>query len=83
MTAIRIPGFTGEASLYISETQYNMAARGRSRANANLLPQLIRRPEDECIPGCICVSPINCPCCQSLLQPWPTRSIDLSDPFAF
>ncbi|NES82678.1 MAG: hypothetical protein F6K10_15420 [Moorea sp. SIO2B7] len=23
-----------------------------------------------CIPGCICVSPINCPCCDSLF-PWP------------
>lgn len=72
-----LPGFTAELSLQRPSGQY-ASLQGRRRARAGMVtPQLlpIRRPGD-CIPGCICVSPFNCHCCESLLpsprEPWPT-----------
>jgi hypothetical protein len=64
-----MPAFTAEASLYKSRTQYNMSVSRFLAAKADIQPQLRLRPPKDCIPGCVCVSPINCPCCKS--WPWP------------
>jgi hypothetical protein len=64
-----LPGFTADDAVYASRTTYN-AASLRAATHSDLLPQLRRWPKDDCIPGCICVSPINCPCCNSW-WPWP------------
>ena len=69
MKTMNIPGFTAEDSLYMSRRQYNMTGTKSLAAKADIRPQIRRRPSEDCIPGCICVSPINCPCCKSL--PWP------------
>ena len=70
MKTMNMPGFTAEASLYAVRTKYRMASAGFFAANGNIQPQLRRTPGD-CIPGCICVSPIDCPCCDSWPWPWP------------
>ena len=67
---MNIPGFSAEDSLYKSRTQYNMTATKILAAKAGIRPQIRPRPKDWCIPGCICVSPINCPCCT--WWPWPS-----------
>jgi hypothetical protein len=69
MNAMTSPGFTAEHSLYRSRTQYKVAVTNYLAGKADIRPQILRWPRDGCIPGCICVSPINCPCCQS--WPWP------------
>jgi hypothetical protein len=69
---MNIPGFTAEASLAKSVERYALVpVRATSAFGGALIPQL-RRLEQPCIPGCICVSPIDCPCC---------NSIDSTDPF--
>jgi len=71
MNTSHLPGFTAEDALYVSAKAYN-AAGLRAAAPSGLQPQLRRRPpNDDCIPGCVCVSPINCPCCSSMPWPWP------------
>lgn len=77
MNAKNMPGFTAEASLYTSGTQYNMNATRFKKAGADIRPQLRPWPKDWCIPGCVCVSPINCPCCDSIGWPWPMESTGL------
>jgi len=73
MSTRNIPGFTAEDSLYIGSTQYSTTTYRFLGAKAEIQPQIRRRPTDGCIPGCICVSPINCPCCGSIDWPqWPT-----------
>ncbi len=79
MNTVNIPGFTAEDSLYISRTQYHMTATRFLGAKVDIQPQIRWRPTDDCIPGCVCVSPINCPCCDS--WPWPTDPFDPTDPF--
>ena len=71
MSTMNIPGFTAEHSLYRHRRHYRMAATALSADRSGILPQLRRRTPDDCIPGCICVSPINCPCCDSLGWPGP------------
>ncbi len=69
---MRMPGFTAEASVYISRTRYNMTATKFFAVRAGIRPQIRPWPPEDCIPGCICVSPINCPCCKSIWPlPWP------------
>jgi hypothetical protein len=62
-----LPGFTADQSVYQSQNQYRAGAV--QAATAGIRPQLRRWPAEDCIPGCICVSPFDCPCCDSL--PWP------------
>jgi hypothetical protein len=67
MSNRRIPGFTAETSIYSSANHYSISSAGV--ATPSILPQLRKFPGGgDCIPGCICVSPINCPCCDTL---WP------------
>jgi len=72
-----IPGFTAETALLSARHRYVANAAGSTGADARVSPQLVRRPKDDCIPGCICVSPINCPCCNSMpWPPWPVSGAD-------
>jgi hypothetical protein len=69
---MNIPGFTAEASLYKTSTQYNMAATTFLTAEPNIRPQIWRWPYGGCIPNCICVGPDACPCCGSIPpRSWP------------
>lgn len=71
---MRMPGFTAEASLYKTSMNYKLAASWAVGACGQaVIPQLriIRIPDKDCIPGCICVSPINCPCCDIIDFPFP------------
>ena len=71
MSTRNIPGFTAEDSLYIGRTQYSTTTFRFLGAKADIRPQIRRWPMDDCIPGCVCVSPINCPCCSSIgWPPW-------------
>jgi hypothetical protein len=66
MTAL---GFTADVTLYKASGRYRVTVGPASGFYAEQVrPQLsIRRNgADGCIPGCICVSPIGCPCCDSL-----------------
>ena len=69
MNTMNMPGFTAENSLYRSRKQYSVTATKFLSSTADIRPQIRRWPPEDCIPGCICVSPINCPCCNS--WPWP------------
>ncbi len=58
-----LPGFTAVASLYMtSNNPYRLASNqaviGFGEA---VIPQAGQPPD--CIPGCICFSPVDCPCC--------------------
>ncbi len=67
-----MPGFGAEDSLGITPGHYYMPQRvGMVRCRADVLAQLAFRrpwPWQHCVPGCICVSPINCPCCGSIFD---------------
>jgi len=67
-----MPGFGAEEGLGASRQRYRTSTAGSAAAGAVVQPQLqlLPRPKGNCIPGCICVSPINCPCCNSW-WPWP------------
>jgi hypothetical protein len=81
MSNRRIPGYTAETSIYSSAMQYRVGPKEAPTPSV-LQPQLRRRPKDDCIPGCICVSPINCPCCDSWWPfPGPTAPVEPSGPF--
>lgn len=70
-----IPRFDAEASLYKTSGHYRLATGRFSGLYAEQVrPQFFypRRGGDWCIPGCICVSPIGCPCCDSLFPTFPT-----------
>ena len=65
-----LPGFTAEKSIWMAKTTYTMGKADFSALGDNILPQLRwPSPEGTCIPGCICVSPIDCPCCYSFPSP--------------
>lgn len=82
MNTMNIPGFTAEDSLYKSRTQYSVTAPKFLAAKADIRPQMIRLPPTEnCIRGCVCVSPFGCPCCDSLGWPGPFDPFDPTDPF--
>jgi hypothetical protein len=83
---MNIPGFTAEASLAKTIGRYTLVPiRATGAFGRALIPQQIRRlgtPNQPCIPGCICVSPFGCPCCDSIGWPWPTTGpFDPTDPF--
>jgi len=61
-----VPGFNAEASVHGSTQRYTQAPETARIALRSLVvaQMLFRRPLGDCIPGCICVSPINCPCCE-------------------
>jgi hypothetical protein len=63
---LMVPGFGAIYSLYCTTNQYDATGvvNGDDRA---IVPSLIRRPDTDCTPGCICVAPWDCPCCESLL----------------
>lgn len=75
---MNMPRFTAEVSLYKTNTQYNTAGIKFSTAEVSISPQTWvwpwLWPKDRCIPGWVCVSPINCPCCEGPLPlgiaPW-------------
>src|SRR5262245_15177054 len=67
-----MPRFTAEASLYISRKLYAVTAIKFLATKPDIQPQVRRWPPGDCDPGCVCFSPINCPCCKSLWPlPWP------------
>ena len=70
---MNLPGFTAEAALGRASNYYGSASNsaGGGSVTAQLRP--IRNPfKPNCIPGCICVSPINCPCCTDFPLPLDT-----------
>ncbi len=67
--SVRMPGYTAEDSLYESSEGYRSATCKNLVANAaGVKPQL--RPlgtgGKSCIPGCLCFTSKDCPCCDSL-----------------
>lgn len=67
---MKIPGFSAEASLESHRGLVVSATEPRDRdLDTVLSPQLMRRYEDRCIPGCICVTGENCPCCDWVSGP--------------
>ncbi len=79
MNSRNIPRFTAESSLVKSGGRYAFVTGRAAGTFGRAIPQLqwlgeIKKP---CIPGCICVSPIGCPCCDSLGWPWPIVLKDL------
>jgi len=80
----RTPGFTAEIALGRGSRPYSSRHKG-GHATPQVVPQFSRlgRPTGECIPGCICVSPFGCPCCKSILEPFPlpTTIEDALGPF--
>ncbi len=79
MMSTKLPGFTAEDSLYASRQHYTMIVTRNVPTEAHIRLQLRRPPKDRCIPGCVCVSPIDCPCCGSLDWPWPFPRPDTND----
>lgn len=77
---MNLPGFTVEASLAKSGGRYAFVPGLATGTFGRAIPQLRRldEPKEPCIRGCICVSPIGCPCCDSL-EPSPTGSLELTD----
>ena len=72
MQSTRMPGFTAEAAHYPSATSYGSRA-ARPEASG-VLPSLVAPGPGRCIPGCICVTPEGCPCCDSIFKPpWGRR----------
>lgn len=67
---MKIPKFSAEASL-VGHSRLVVGAKVERDGAKDLVlfPQMRRRPEDWCIPGCICVTGHNCPCCD--WDPWP------------
>ena len=66
----KLPGFTSEQS--VSSTSQTYKLNASFEFQKGIIPQLIRKSgpwSDWCIPGCICVSPDNCPCCEGLHDP--------------
>jgi hypothetical protein len=70
-----LPNFSGETSLYNTPNSY----RPGFSSNGGILPQLMFGPNG-CIPGCVCVTFENCPCCNTLwdfvggeIAPFPGR----------
>jgi hypothetical protein len=63
---MKLPKFTATASLYKRSSNYESILSRKLEVNeTNVIPQMrIRNPD--CIPGCICFSPTNCPCCESI-----------------
>jgi hypothetical protein len=70
-----LPGFTASSSLHQRVGQYTShvgPAAGQAAVQAQLLWP---RGPGGCIPGCICVTFDNCPCCKSIFDIFagPTR----------
>lgn len=66
---MNMPGFTAEAAVYATGRSYRAKARfSGSNAASGVSPSLIgsRGSGRACIPGCICVQPEGCPCCESI-----------------
>jgi hypothetical protein len=69
---LAMPAFSAGAALYQTSEWYT-GVKHRDQQQNLALAQLWRR-DDSCIEGCICFSPINCPCCVSIFPPyWPRR----------
>lgn len=72
---MKLPGFSADASLYESKSEYG-SAQFVARP-VGVQPQLILWPpgipgRDWCIPNCVCVSQVNCPCCGwNFPRSWP------------
>jgi hypothetical protein len=62
-----LPGFTGEAALEKVGSSFMTGplrhVTDPHKPSLQLVEVARRRGDDWCIPGCICVSPIGCPCC--------------------
>jgi hypothetical protein len=76
MRTMNIPGFTAEDSLYISRKQYSVTTTKFLAAKGDIQPQLRRSPSEDKTSGCVCVSPINCPCDKP--RPWPPWPTDFA-----
>jgi len=76
MSNRRIPGYTAETSVYSSANQYWMGPT--AAPTASIQPQIRKFPGGgDCIPGCICFSPINCPCCSMWPYPFPGPGVPM------
>ena len=70
MNKQNFPEFTAEISLSKAQTYYHFNTS--KQLQQEIIPQLISRKgpwSDWCIPGCICVTQENCPCCEGFRDP--------------
>lgn len=69
MESTRMPGFTAEAADYASGNSYRSTfGRTGTTAVSGVTPSLVAPDGGRCIPGCICVTPEGCPCCDSIFK---------------
>jgi len=69
MESTRMPGFTAQAADYPSGNSYrSISASTGTTAASGVFPSLVAPPRRGCIPGCICVTPEGCPCCESIFK---------------
>jgi hypothetical protein len=73
---MRSPGFTGESAIYATARHYRTArtvSGGAPSLTAALsLPPRPGQRGRACLPGCICVTPEGCPCCDMAAPRQPT-----------
>ncbi len=79
-----MPGFTAETALFATTRSYRAISR-TARLKPLVSPSLrLSRPTSRgpkpCIPGCICVTPEGCPCCDMLTRPGQVASPESAYP---
>ena len=69
----RLPGFTASAALGRSRQTYKgggtPSAQGGGRRFSVQVQAAFPSSGRDCIPGCLCVTPVGCPCCGTLFPP--------------
>jgi hypothetical protein len=66
MNTVNMPGFTATATLYRTSGHYGITPAQTIRAyEIAVIAQSRRVPE--CNRNCICRSPFDCPCCESIV----------------
>jgi hypothetical protein len=63
MRVMNMPGFSAEDALYVSKGGYRRLAHRALAPKADIRPQLSPWWPEDCIPGCVCVWGVDCPCC--------------------
>lgn len=70
-----LPGFTAGSAVYAARRSYRIGARSSSSSDSSgVVPSIGRAGRGrDCIPGCICVTPEGCPCCDTIFPVPETR----------
>src|SRR6266508_4610596 len=66
MKTMKMPGFSAEASLCKTRTNFTIGATKSVMNGEGILPQVRTVSGGTCNPTCLCVTDVGCPCCGSL-----------------